>query len=198
MLFQSSWHKGGHRSSTINACPFLKYPPLHLLSVIVSLTFGIFISSTNPDPGKKAFAARGGGGQAVKALPAEAPAPESMAKFAEKRRPVFRACAAVCAFREYFGIANDRMPAPLKRRYDGCPCQIIFCPCLVRASLFLSGRRRSHPQALRSDSLLFCKRHLSACSSMGYPAQTQRPRGNTFLCIPSDEVRIPFRDRRCQ
>jgi len=36
-------------SSTINSWPFLKYPHLHLLSVIVSFTFGIDIFSSNPD-----------------------------------------------------------------------------------------------------------------------------------------------------
>ena len=45
MLFHNSWHSGGHRSSTVNSCPALKYPHLHLLSVIVSFTFAIsFIS----------------------------------------------------------------------------------------------------------------------------------------------------------
>ena len=38
-----------------------------------------------------------------------------------------------------------------------------------RVRFFFSGKRRIRPQPLRSDSLIFCKKYLSAYSNLGYP-----------------------------
>lgn len=47
MEFHSSWHKGGHKSSTINISPALTYPHRHRLSNIVSFTLLIVFILSN-------------------------------------------------------------------------------------------------------------------------------------------------------
>ena len=79
-----------------------------------------------------------------------------------------------------------------------------FAACLARIAFV--GLRAAICSASNTDqltrgwqcSLIFCKKHLSAHSNMGYPDETQQHMENAFLCNPSNGVRNLFYDRRYQ